>query len=63
MLHHRVGRTLVQAGPARWTSGYRDDIAAGLAAGGGTACRSTDRAVLILVLIHAVAIPRSRGDA
>ena len=34
-----IGRTLVRAGPGRWTSGYRDDIAARLTAGGGTPCR------------------------
>ena len=56
-----IGRTLVQAGPARWTSGYRDDIAARLTAGGGNGLPVTDRAVLTLVLIHSVAIPRTEG--
>ena len=56
-----IGRTLVRAGPARWTSGYRDDIAARLTAGGGNGLPVTDRAVLTLVLIHAVAIPRTEG--
>ncbi len=56
---HRVGRTLIPVGPA-WTSGYRDDVAAELARPAGTAC-PPDRAVLVLVLIHSVAIPRSRG--
>ncbi len=61
-----IGRTLVRAGPGRWTSGYRDDIAARLTAsrqigGGQHALPVTDRAVLTLVLIHSVAIPRTEG--
>ena len=59
-LLHRVGRTLVSAGTA-WTSGYRDDVAAELAQAGWHSLPATDRAVLVLVLIHSVAIPRSRG--
>ena len=55
-----IGRTLVRAGPGRWTSGYRDDIAARLASG-RHALPVTDRAVLTLVLIHSVAIPRTEG--
>lgn len=60
-LLHRVGRTLIAVGGARWTSGYRDDIAAELTASGWHGLPVTDRAVLVLVLIHSVAIPRSRG--
>lgn len=60
-LLHQAGRTLVAAGTAAWTSGYRDDIAAELTAGGWNALPVTDRAVLVLVLVHSVAIPRSRG--
>jgi hypothetical protein len=59
-----IGRTLVRAGQgaqARWTSGYRDDIAARLTAGGWNPLPATDRAVLALVLIHSVAIPRTEG--
>lgn len=66
-----IGRTLVRAGPGRWTSGYRDDIAsqlttgrltgAPLTEGGGHALPVMDRAVLTLVLIHSVAIPRTEG--
>jgi len=66
-----IGRTLVRAGPGRWTSGYRDDIVsqlttgrltgAQLTKGGGHALPVTDRAVLTLVLIHSVAIPRTEG--
>ena len=33
-----IGRTLVRAGPGRWTSGYRDDIAARLRCS-STRCR------------------------
>ena len=56
-----IGRTLVRAGQAKWTSGYRDDIAARLTAGGWNGLEPTDRAVLALVLIHSVAIPRTEG--
>jgi DNA-binding transcriptional ArsR family regulator len=66
-----IGRTLVRAVPGRWTSGYRDDIAARLTGpqqtgpqqigGGQHALPVTDRAVLTLVLIHSVAIPRTEG--
>ena len=59
-LLHRVGRTLVSAGTA-WTSGYRDDVAAELAQAGWHSLPATDRAVLVLVLIHSVAIPRTEG--
>lgn len=60
-LLHRVGRTLVPAGDTQWTSGYRDDIAAELTAAGWSSLPVIDRAVLVLVLIHSVAIPRSQG--
>lgn len=59
-----IGRTLVRAGPGRWTSGYRDDIAGRLTAGQPATSHAlpvTDRAVLTLVLIHSVAIPRTEG--
>lgn len=60
-LLHGVGRTLVPVENARWTSGYRDDVAAELTAAGWNALPVIDRAVLVLVLIHSVAIPRSEG--
>ena len=60
-LLHLIGRTLVRAGPGQWTSGYRDDVVAQLTADGGNPLPLADRAVLTLVLIHSVAIPRSRG--
>ncbi|HEY3957590.1 MAG TPA: hypothetical protein VGM53_29840 [Streptosporangiaceae bacterium] len=64
----RVGRTLIplgeqasaSGGPA-WTSGYRDETAAELAAAGWHSLPAIDRAVLVLVLVHSVAIARSRG--
>lgn len=60
-LLHRVGRTLVAVGHTGWTSGYRDDVVAELTASGWNALAVTDRAVLVLVLVHSVAIPRSQG--
>lgn len=62
----RVGRTLVPVPPNRWTSGYRDDVVADLTSGASTGepwqpMPAIDRAVLVLVLIHSVAIPRSLG--
>jgi hypothetical protein len=59
-LLHRVGRTLIGVGTS-WTSGYRDEVAAELARAGWQPLPAIDRAVLVLVLIHSVAIPRSRG--
>ncbi|MFJ1880945.1 hypothetical protein [Streptomyces sp. NPDC088137] len=58
---HMTGRTLVHAGAYLWTSGYRDDIAAELVAKGWGILPPLERAALILVLIHSVAIPRAEG--
>lgn len=58
---HAVGRTLVAVDAGTWTSGYRDDIATELTTDGWHPLSETDRAVLVLVLIHSVAIPRSQG--
>lgn len=55
-----VGRTLVR-GDRAWTSGYLDEVAAELAAEPGNVLGEEDRAVLTLVLVHSVAIPRSVG--
>ncbi|TDE15827.1 hypothetical protein [Jiangella asiatica] len=60
-LLNRVGRTLVRVGGTHWTSGFRDDVTAALSAEGTGAQTSMDRAVLVLVLVHSVAIPRSQG--
>jgi hypothetical protein len=57
----RTGRTLVHAGAHLWTSGYRDDIAADLVMNGWGVLPRLERAALILVLIHSVAIPRAEG--
>ncbi|WP_378064105.1 hypothetical protein [Actinomadura yumaensis] len=54
------GRTLVRSDQA-WISGYRDDVAAELAADPQCVPPVEDRAVLVLVLIHSVAIPRAAG--
>ncbi|MFI6681784.1 hypothetical protein [Kribbella sp. NPDC050470] len=56
-----IGRTLVHVDGTHWTSGYADDIAATLTAQGWQPLSVVDRAVLVLVLIHSVAIPRSEG--
>lgn len=58
---HMTGRTLVPAGSHLWTSGYRDDIAAELVANGWGILPPLERAALILVMIHSVAIPRAEG--
>ena len=58
---NRVGRTMVKVGTVHWTSGYRDDVAGELTAGGWHPLERIDRAILALVLIHSVAIPRSEG--
>ncbi|RBQ19867.1 hypothetical protein DP939_12205 [Spongiactinospora rosea] len=52
----RRGRVLIQA-RERWTSGY-DEAAAATA---GTTLGEAERAVLVLVLVHSVAIPRAEG--
>lgn len=52
----RRGRTLIQDREA-WTSGYAD----GVATETGTTVGEAERAVLVLVLIHSVAIPRAEG--
>lgn len=55
------GRTLVRHEQTRWTSGYRDDVAAELAKDPECVPPVRERAVLTLVLIHSVAIPRAAG--
>ena len=60
-LLHEVGRTLVPVGPHLWTSGYRDDVSAALTTAGVTPYGVVERAVLVLVLVHSVAVPRSTG--
>lgn len=55
-----AGRCLVQHDNG-WLSGYRDDIADRLVEEGLGVLDPKDRAVLALVLLHTVAIPRARG--
>ncbi|GAA2864353.1 hypothetical protein GCM10010517_23550 [Streptosporangium fragile] len=52
----RRGRVLIHDRET-WTSGYADGVVAGADAGPGEA----ERAVLVLVLVHSVAIPRADG--
>ncbi|MFG1684090.1 hypothetical protein ACGFNP_28235 [Nonomuraea sp. NPDC049269] len=62
----RRGRTLIQH-RERWTSGYddvyRDELAPESVVGSGAASGlgESERAVLTLVLVHSVAIPRAEG--
>ncbi|TMQ95183.1 hypothetical protein ETD83_22790 [Actinomadura soli] len=56
------GRTLVRSEQTRWISGYRDDVAADLAQDPQCVLPVEERAVLTLVLIHSVAIPRAAGS-
>ena len=56
-----AGRVLLRV-PGGWLSGYDDMIAARVAAEGLGVLPEDDRAVLALVMIHSVAIPRSRGQ-
>jgi hypothetical protein len=55
-----TGRCLVRH-ESGWMSGYRDDIADRLVEQGLGVLKAKDRAVLVLVLLHTVAIPRARG--
>jgi hypothetical protein len=55
-----AGRTLIVT-PAGYLSGYRDDVRGSLAAEGAGVLPADDRAVLVLVLLHGVAVPRSQG--
>ena len=54
------GRVLLETTQG-FLSGYADDIREALAAGGLGVLPPEDRAVLCLVLLHAVAIPRAKG--
>lgn len=56
-----IGRTLVSVDGTHWTAGYLDDVAETLTAQGWQPLSAVDRAVLVLVLVHSVAIPRSEG--
>lgn len=57
-----AGRVLVRVGDDGWISGYDDTVADRLADEGTGILSPVDAAVLTLVLLHAVAIPATRGD-
>jgi hypothetical protein len=57
---HASGRVLL-VHEGGWLAGYQDDIADRLVAEGLGVLSRPDRAVLALVLLHCVAIPRARG--
>jgi hypothetical protein len=58
-LLRRTGRVLVRVDATRFTSGYDDTVAAELTGGGWQPLTAVERAVLVLVLVYSVAIPRS----
>lgn len=58
-LLHRTGRTLVAVDGVHFASGFDDVVAADLTSAGWQPMAPIDRAVLTLVLVHSVAIPRS----
>ena len=58
-LLRRTGRVLVQVDGLRFTSGYDDTVAAQLTRSGWQPLTTVERAVLVLVLVCSVAIPRS----
>jgi hypothetical protein len=58
-LLHRTGRVLVPVDGVRFTSGYDDGVAARLTETGWQPLTPIERAVLVLVLVYSVAIPRS----
>jgi hypothetical protein len=60
MALHASGRQLLVHDEG-WLAGYRDDIADRLAAEGLGVLNRSDRALLALVLLHCIAIPRARG--
>ena len=55
----RTGRTLLSVDGVHWTSGFADAVAADLTAAGWQPLAEIDRAVLTLVLVYSVAVPRS----
>jgi hypothetical protein len=55
------GRALISTADGRWTTGYLDDIARTLAGEQTGTLTSGQRAVLALILLRTVAIPRAQG--
>lgn len=56
----RIGRALLEV-DGGYTSGYADDVADELTERGIARLSEQDRAVLTIVLLHSIAIPRARG--
>jgi hypothetical protein len=57
----RCGRTLISVGSHSWITGYPTAVAKALTRNQVGTLQPTERAVLALVLLHTVAIPRARG--
>lgn len=57
----RCGRALVRTKHGFWTTGYTEDVEESLASERTGTLSSEERAVLALVLLRAVAIPRAQG--
>jgi biotin operon repressor len=57
----RCGRTLIATADGSWTTGYLDHIAEALAAARVGTLSREEKAVLALILLRAVAIPRAQG--
>lgn len=57
----QTGRTLVKVDAGRWTAGYTDEVVDELEAEGWQPLPEIDRALLVAVLVHSVAVPRSQG--
>ncbi|MFE2070456.1 hypothetical protein ACFXDH_50250 [Streptomyces sp. NPDC059467] len=60
-LLRRCGRQLLQTADGNWATGFGDTVAEALVAEGTGTLGAVDRAVLALVLLHTVAIPRAQG--
>ncbi|MGH3712041.1 MAG: hypothetical protein ACRDT4_01030 [Micromonosporaceae bacterium] len=58
----RTGRTLVRVDGRHWTSGFRDDTRAALVLRSWGVLSTYERAVLTVILVHSVAIPRAEGQ-
>lgn len=55
------GRQLLQTAEGNWVTGFSDPLADALVAEDAGTLAAVDRAVLALVLLHTVAIPRAQG--
>jgi DNA-binding transcriptional ArsR family regulator len=56
-----LGRCLIRTSNGTWTTGYPDPVAEALGAAKIGTFTPTERAVLALVLVHTVALPRAQG--